>query len=74
MPEVVVAEFMDEAAVADLADGHDVHYDPTLVDRRGALLESPCARARTADTGTRSRLRVSRANINAAGVEPMSTR
>ncbi len=40
MPEVVVAEFMDEAAVADLADGHDVHYDPTLVDRRGALLES----------------------------------
>ncbi len=39
MPDVVVAEFMDETAVADLSGDHDVLYDPTLADRRGALLE-----------------------------------
>ncbi len=39
MPDVVVAEFMDETAVADLSGDHDVLYDPTLGDRRGALLE-----------------------------------
>jgi len=38
MPDIVVTEFMDEAAVADLAATHDVRYDPTLVDRPDDLI------------------------------------
>ncbi|WP_459616688.1 hydroxyacid dehydrogenase [Bordetella sp. 2513F-2] len=41
---VVIAEFMDEAAVAALARRYAVHYDPALVDRRDALLAG-CAQA-----------------------------
>lgn len=37
MADVVISEFMDEDAVADLGRGFDVHYDPTLVDRPDAL-------------------------------------
>ncbi|MGE0501860.1 MAG: hydroxyacid dehydrogenase [Rhizobiaceae bacterium] len=37
MPEIVIAEFMDEAAVAKLRVGHDTHYDPKLVDRPDEL-------------------------------------
>lgn len=33
MPEIVITEFMDEAAVARLGVEHDVLYDPGLVDR-----------------------------------------
>ena len=33
MPEIVITEFMDEAAVARLGAEHDVLYDPGLVDR-----------------------------------------
>lgn len=32
-PEIVICEFMDEAAVGDLARDFAVHYDKTLVDR-----------------------------------------
>mgnify|MGYP006902650783 CR=1 FL=1 len=34
MAEIVISEFMDEAAVADLRASFDVLYDKTLVDRR----------------------------------------
>ena len=33
MAEIVVSEFMDEDAIRDRLAGHDVLYDPTLVDR-----------------------------------------
>jgi (S)-sulfolactate dehydrogenase len=33
MPDIVITEFMDEAAVADLATTHDVVYDAKLVDK-----------------------------------------
>lgn len=33
MPDIVIAEFMDEAAVDGLRADHDVLYDPGLVDR-----------------------------------------
>jgi (S)-sulfolactate dehydrogenase len=35
---IVIAEFMDESAVAALARGHDTLYDPQLVDRHDALV------------------------------------
>ncbi len=34
MSRIVITEFMDERAVAQLAARHDVLYDPTLVDNR----------------------------------------
>jgi (S)-sulfolactate dehydrogenase len=37
MPDIVIAEFMDDAAVADLAADFDVLYDADLVDRPDAL-------------------------------------
>lgn len=37
MAEIVVAEFMDEAAVTDLAAAHATLYDPDLVDRPDEL-------------------------------------
>lgn len=33
MPDIVITEFMDEAAVAEGLKGHDVVYDPKLVDK-----------------------------------------
>ena len=39
MPEIVISEFMDEAAVARLAARHDTLYDPGLVDRPDELRE-----------------------------------
>jgi (S)-sulfolactate dehydrogenase len=36
--DIVIAEFMDEAAVADLAADIDVRYDATLVDRPDELM------------------------------------
>jgi (S)-sulfolactate dehydrogenase len=44
MADIVVAEFMDEAAVDGLRAEFDVHFDPTLVDRPDDLM----AAARTA--------------------------
>ncbi len=38
MPTIVISEFMDEAAVAELAGRHATTYDPSLVDREEALL------------------------------------
>jgi (S)-sulfolactate dehydrogenase len=38
MAEVVISEFMDEAAVKDLAASYDVLYDPTLVERPDELV------------------------------------
>jgi (S)-sulfolactate dehydrogenase len=38
LAEVVITEFMDEAAVADLRRDFDVRYDPALVDRPDELL------------------------------------
>lgn len=38
MPEVVISEFMDETAVADLTGHYDVLYDPILVERPDELL------------------------------------
>jgi (S)-sulfolactate dehydrogenase len=35
---IVISEFMDERAVAQLASVHDVRYDPTLVDDGAALI------------------------------------
>ena len=40
---VLVCEFMDERAVAQLAAAHDVEYDPQLVDKPGELLEKAAA-------------------------------
>ncbi|PWG65440.1 hydroxyacid dehydrogenase [Sediminicurvatus halobius] len=37
MAEIVITEFMDEQAVADLAADHDVLYDPELVSRPEAI-------------------------------------
>ena len=39
MKRVVISEFMDEAAVADLATDHEVLYDPALVDDPDRLLQ-----------------------------------
>ncbi|MFM8516624.1 MAG: hydroxyacid dehydrogenase [Nevskiaceae bacterium] len=37
MPEIVISEFMDEAAIRTVLAGRDVLYDPTLVDQPAAL-------------------------------------
>ncbi len=37
MADIVISEFMDEAAVVSLRDDYDVHYDPGLVDNVDAL-------------------------------------
>ncbi len=40
MPDIVVSEFMEEGAVADLAARFDTLYDPALVDDPAALAEA----------------------------------
>ncbi len=46
MPDIVISEFMDEAAVDSLRQQFDVLYDPALVDKPEALANSlPHARA-----------------------------
>jgi (S)-sulfolactate dehydrogenase len=37
MSDIVIAEFMDEAAIAEVLAGREVLYDPTLVDRPADL-------------------------------------
>jgi (S)-sulfolactate dehydrogenase len=37
MADIVISEFMDEAAIRDLLQGRDVLYDPKLVDRPADL-------------------------------------
>lgn len=39
MAEILITEFMDEAAIRSTLSGRDVLYDPTLVDRPADLLE-----------------------------------
>ncbi|MFM8844496.1 MAG: hydroxyacid dehydrogenase [Gammaproteobacteria bacterium] len=38
MPEIVITEFMDEAAIREILAGRDLLYDPKLVDRPNDLL------------------------------------
>ncbi len=38
MPDIVVTEFMDEAALAEGLKGFDVHYDAKLVDKPDELM------------------------------------
>ncbi len=38
MPDIVISEFMDQAAVEGLSKDFDVHYNPDLVDRPDELL------------------------------------
>jgi (S)-sulfolactate dehydrogenase len=40
MPDIVITEFMNEAAVADLSSDFDVLYDPDLVDDSDRLREA----------------------------------
>ncbi len=37
MPDIVITEFMDEAAIQEGLKGFDVHYDPKLVDKPDEL-------------------------------------
>lgn len=39
LPEIVISEFMDEAAVGELSQRHATFYDPLLVDRPNALAD-----------------------------------
>jgi len=39
MAEIVISEFMDEAAIRDVLAGRDVIYDPKLVDRPDELMQ-----------------------------------
>ncbi len=40
MADIVISEFMDAPAVATLKADFEVHFDPTLVDNRSALLNA----------------------------------
>ena len=63
MADIVISEFMDEAAVEGLRDGYDVLYDPTLVDEAEALKRAlAAARALI----VRNRTRVTAALLAAA--------
>lgn len=39
MAEILITEFMDEAAIRSILSGRDVLYDPTLVDRPEEMLQ-----------------------------------
>lgn len=58
MPDVVITEFMDEAAIRDSLSGFDVAYDPTLVDRPDDL--------RAALAGAQALIVRNRTKVNAA--------
>lgn len=61
--EVVITEFMDEAAVDTLRSRHDTLYEPGLVDRAGDLIEA--ARGASALV-VRNRTQVTEALLEAA--------
>ncbi len=63
MPDIVISEFMDAAALADLAADYEVVYDPELVDRP-ADLEALLPEARALIV--RNRTRVDGALLDAA--------
>ncbi|OCW58237.1 hydroxyacid dehydrogenase [Hoeflea olei] len=56
MAEIVITEFMDEAAVARLAQAHDTLYDPKLVDDP-ATLHTHLASARALIVRNRTQVR-----------------
>lgn len=56
MATIVISEFMDETAVAELARQHPTLYDPTLVDRP-AELAAASARARALVVRNRTQVR-----------------
>jgi (S)-sulfolactate dehydrogenase len=63
MPDIVISEFMDEAAIRDGLAGFDVLYDPKLVEDREAVLRAiPSVRALI----VRNRTKVDRAIIERA--------
>lgn len=55
MSDVVISEFINQSAVDTLAREFDVHYDETLVERRGQLLER-AAHARALIVRNRTRV------------------
>jgi (S)-sulfolactate dehydrogenase len=63
MPDIVISEFMDRAAVDGLASGFDVLYDPGLVDRPDELA---AALGEARGLIVRNRTRVSAALLEAA--------
>ncbi|MEX0730778.1 MAG: hydroxyacid dehydrogenase [Aquisalimonadaceae bacterium] len=38
MPDIIITEFMDEAAVSSLSSDFDVHYDPNLADQPDTIV------------------------------------
>jgi (S)-sulfolactate dehydrogenase len=56
MPDIVISEFMDEAIVREAFAGHDVLYDPALVDRP-ADLAAAVAQARALVVRNRTQVR-----------------
>ncbi|MER0240210.1 hydroxyacid dehydrogenase [Fulvimarina sp. MAC8] len=63
MPEIVISEFMDEAAVARLSARHDTLYDPDLVERSDDLA---AALGGTKALVVRNRTKVTAALLDAA--------
>ncbi|MCE4226116.1 3-phosphoglycerate dehydrogenase [Methylobacterium sp. C25] len=56
MPDIVVAEFMDEAAIREELAGFDVLYDPTLVDKP-EMLQAALSEARGLIVRNRTQVR-----------------
>ena len=70
MPRIVITEFMDERAVAQLRAAHDVLYDPQLVDDAPRLLtEATTANALV----VRNRTQVRGALLAALSAQPRCT-
>jgi len=63
MPDIVIAEFMDETAIHDLVQRHDTLYQPDLVDRPEELL---AALADARALIVRNRTQVREALLNSA--------
>ena len=57
MPDIVITEFMDEAAIREGLAGFDVLYDPTLVDRPDDLARALGGRARRLIVRNRTQVR-----------------
>jgi (S)-sulfolactate dehydrogenase len=70
MPDIVICEFMDEDAIRDELSGHDVLYDPELVDRPDelkALVAGARALVVRNRTQVRGELLASAARLRAVG-------
>ncbi len=70
MPDIIISEFMDESAVADLSRSFDVIYDATLVDRpdelRQLVAEAPALIVRNR-TQVRGELLAAAAGLTCVG-------